>query len=136
MVALGGQDREKELTQVAYEKWWQATRKLQDTQLRFNLIWKLAYTHGIRAVLQVIIGFRLMAHSDAGMLQDADILARLRYTFEITMEMLIGDGNLLTLHAMTEHVEGTARRICDLLDALDDSEVDELLGKDLAVPVS
>lgn len=36
------------------------------------------------------------------------------------LEMLVGNGNLLTLHATAMHMTGSAKRICTLLDTLDD----------------
>ena len=93
VVALQGQNREKELAEYAYRSWWRAVRNLQDTQLKFNLIWKLSYTHGIRAVLQMVIGYQLIRGRRTRMKSytDGEVLAFFRYTYELTMEMLIGD---------------------------------------------
>ena len=45
-------------------------------------------------------------------------IAQIQFSWQLMIEMLVANGNLLTLHATAEHMFGTCKRICNLIDTL------------------
>jgi ABC-type uncharacterized transport system fused permease/ATPase subunit len=44
----------------------------------------------------------------------------LSYSLQVMLEMLVGNGNMLQLHATAQHMTGSAKRICGLIDTLEE----------------
>ena len=51
-------------------------------------------------------------------------VAAMRYSWHMMIEMLVANGNLLTMHAQSQHMIGVSKRICTLLDGLDQIQTD------------
>jgi hypothetical protein len=86
---------------------------------RFGFIFKLAYIYSARAWLLafVMLPFvsRVGVASAAGVSAD---VAAVRTTWQLVIEMLVANGRLLTLHAMSQHMVGLCKRVCDLMDGI------------------
>jgi ATP-binding cassette subfamily D (ALD) protein 3 len=86
---------------------------------RFGFIFKLAYIYSARAWLLAFVMLPFVSRTGVASAAavSADVAA-VRTTWQLVIEMLVANGRLLTLHAMSQHMIGLCKRVCDLMDGL------------------
>jgi ABC-type uncharacterized transport system fused permease/ATPase subunit len=118
ITALGGHAREEEIVNQNLEKVTAATNGVHEGNSKFDLIFKLFYTYGCRSWMTTFMMVPILT-SGAQVGAVAGEVAAMRYSWHMMIEMLVANGNLLTMHAMKDHMVGVAKRICALIDGLD-----------------
>lgn len=119
IAALGGSSREREILKEKFQKVEGATLSLHRGLSKFGLIFKLAYTYGCRGWLTSFMMLPLL-NSMRAPESMATELSTMKHTWQVMIEMLVANGNLLTLHAQATHMVGISKRICAFIDTLDE----------------
>lgn len=81
--------------------------------LPLSPLFSLSIATGKLTVLMSTLAW--LSKADGAMECRADVCG----SWQVMLEMLVANGNLLTLHATATHMTGSAKRICTLLDTLD-----------------
>eukprot|EP00041_Stephanoeca_diplocostata_P005046 m.55299 g.55299 ORF g.55299 m.55299 type:complete len:1330 (+) comp15539_c0_seq7:165-4154(+) len=123
IVALHGASREKTILDGLFEKVHAATKDLHNSTSTFGLIFKVAYTYGCRSWLSIFV--MLPALYDRSKNSMSIRYAATQSTWQVMLEMLVANGNMLTLHATAQHMIGTSYRVCKLIDTLEDLDRDQ-----------
>eukprot|EP01063_Lacrimia_lanifica_P036441 TRINITY_DN7231_c0_g3_i1.p1 TRINITY_DN7231_c0_g3~~TRINITY_DN7231_c0_g3_i1.p1 ORF type:complete len:1372 (+),score=583.24 TRINITY_DN7231_c0_g3_i1:70-4116(+) len=114
--ALKGRETEQSILSKAYEKVEQSALELNHATSKHELVFKVAYVYGCRSWVRSFMLAPIL-NGNAGN-STVDALVGVREASEIMMEMLIGNGNLLTLHATALHMRPNCAQVCNLMDTL------------------
>ncbi|KAJ9443975.1 ABC transporter D family member 1 [Diplonema papillatum] len=119
IAALNGAATEAKILDNAFTKVSAASVELSRTKARHDTIFSIAYTHGCRSWIQSIILLPILNRALAGSSSSvAGLVATAEENSRFMLEMLIGNGSLLTLHATAVHMKPTCGKVCELLDLL------------------
>lgn len=132
IVALDGGNREKVILNNLFNGVHEAGNNLSWILSKRGLIFKLAYTYGCRTWIQSFVMLPLLWSAQAGgSEQFSSKYGNMRYSWQMMIEMLVANGNMLTLHATALHMASTSKRICTLMDTLDQLNEDQAKQLDL-----
>ena len=112
--ALDGQNVETAILGEQYEKVSGAAMELHKTVSKREMIVNVAYIYGCRSWIQ---SFVLLPVLD-GVFNSTDALVHYKSSTELMWEMLIANGDLLTLHATGQHMRPQCKQLCEMLDTL------------------
>eukprot|EP00397_Hematodinium_sp_SG-2012_P001898 GEMP01001903.1.p1 GENE.GEMP01001903.1~~GEMP01001903.1.p1 ORF type:complete len:1281 (+),score=223.00 GEMP01001903.1:215-4057(+) len=115
IAALQGEQREDDILKDKLKSVVNGELDVVTAHFKFDLTFKLAYTYGFRPWISFALMFYLMRQRKK---QVAGKLADLRLMYQLMLEMLIGNGTLLTMHATHRHIQGLAARLVDFIDRL------------------
>jgi len=116
VMSLSGDAREMDILEGLHDKVHTATVGLHRGTSLFGLIFKIAYSFGCRTWLTCFV---MLPPPIAVAVADIPAFyATTRFSLQVMLEMLVANGNLLTLHATAMHMKGSAKRLCVLLDTL------------------
>jgi len=118
ITSMQGEQREKEYLHQKSHAVSEGEEKLAHVQFKFDLTFKLAYTYGFRPWYIIALLLHLMSTSS----HSSHKLANLRLIQSLLIEMLIANGNFLTMHATHAHIKGLAKRLVNFMDLLEKIE--------------
>ena len=115
--ALNGSEKEKAILAKSYSKVTGTTLDLHKGNSKHELVFKVAYVYGCKSWIQSFVLYPIL--QAAGNASDnVGALVGFKNSVEIMTEMLIGNGDILTLHATAAHMRPICRGLCDLFDTL------------------
>lgn len=118
IAALDGSTREETIVLNRFSKVRYSTEALNYALSKFGLIFKVAYTNGSASCLPAFLMLPFLNSPGAVNVETA--VAEMEFSTRLMMEMLIANGNLLTLYANAEHIHHRAGRVYTLLSTLQD----------------
>ncbi|CAE8635527.1 unnamed protein product [Polarella glacialis] len=122
VAALGGADTERQLLEARFGRVLGVLRRAQWSQIKFDTIFKLAYTSGFRPIIYLFVYLSpWLAGGTAGAAAGSDVavqMSNVRQVVHMLIEMLVAEGKLMTAHATCLHVQGISKRVTDLMSAL------------------
>eukprot|EP01064_Diplonema_japonicum_P038951 TRINITY_DN9638_c0_g1_i1.p1 TRINITY_DN9638_c0_g1~~TRINITY_DN9638_c0_g1_i1.p1 ORF type:complete len:1224 (+),score=388.39 TRINITY_DN9638_c0_g1_i1:499-4170(+) len=118
IAALDGTETEAAILSNSYKKVTGAAQDLNKASSLHDLVFKVFYTYGCRSWIQSFILYPVLKRTDAATL--GGLVSDTSHSSELMIEMLVGNGNLLTLHATAQHMYPSARSLCTLFDTLDE----------------
>ncbi len=86
---------------------------------RFGLTFSLAYIFIPRGLVSALILSPLLTGASAVGADTSSLVAEFRETGVLLLEMLVANGDVLTIAAQQQHMQGTAFRVIQLIDTLD-----------------
>jgi len=105
--------------QKNFKKVADAAKEMGLTMSKFNLTFKIAYTYGLRPWMMMFVLTPILRRKVLGTASsDAKSMTLFRHMIQSIIEMLVGNGTLLTLHATNYHYQGLAKRLCDIADRI------------------
>ena len=116
IAALGGANLERAIVESKFASVAEAKRSVHRALTKFQVIFKLAYTYGSRTWIGSMVMWPLLTRSSRASV--AEEVSELRVVRQIMINMLIANGDMLTLYATAEHMAGSAYRIVNLIDTL------------------
>ncbi len=117
IAALGGAAVEEQLVQQRFSGVSGAQEAVNRATSSFGLTFKLAYLYVPRALMSALILSPLL--SSAPVVGDvASVVGEFRETGVLLLEMLVANGDVLTISAQQQHMQGTAYRVLSLYETL------------------
>jgi ABC-type uncharacterized transport system fused permease/ATPase subunit len=130
VAALDGSALECEILLRQFAKKEAATSERDLAVSKFGLVFKLAYTYGCRSWItsfMMLPVLRAKASTAVGTMGSE--IAQIQFSWQLMIEMLVANGNLLTLHATAQHMFGNCKRVCELIDTLQNLEAKQKQAK-------
>lgn len=130
IAALGGAAAERQLLETRFDRVQGVLRRAQWQQIKFDAIFKLAYTNGFLPIIYLFVyltpwlaGGALGRQSLGGASNDqfdlvSTQMSDVRQVVHMLIEMLVAEGKLMTTHATCLHIQGIAKRVTDFLASL------------------
>lgn len=116
IAAMGGAPVEKQVVLSKFKAVAGAAQDLFTANSKFSLIFKTAYIYLPRVFLSAMVYWPVL-NSPVGS-NTASELGSFRETAQVLLEMLVANGDVLTMYSQAEHMQGTAFRITSLHDTL------------------
>jgi len=123
--SLRGADVEKEILSSKFDAVKSSMRALNNANSKFGLIFKLAYTYGCRSW---IMSFIMLPVVQSAATSVGEEVSSIQYTLSMMWEMLVANGQLLTMHAQSLQTFGLARRLTQLIDTLENLKKSKLIS--------
>ena len=119
VAALNGSEIESHLLQRSYDKVSGSALSLFTSKGLHDLVVKVAFTYGCKAWIQSFILYPILTRSRSNRQTTGALMSTSGRSTELMIEMLIANGNLLRLHAVTQHIGRSAERLCGFISTLE-----------------
>jgi ABC-type uncharacterized transport system fused permease/ATPase subunit len=117
IAALGGASQEKAIVLKSFHGVTNVIDDVNYAQSKYGAIFKLAYTYGCRSWILWFLMLPVVT-SPKDSTKAAGEMGQYKLLTEYLVESLVSTGNLLTLHALSLHMIGEAKRIWTLIETL------------------
>ena len=115
IAALDGAETERRELGSRFDRVLSKTTETNRAMSKFGIIFKFAYSYGSRPFMTLLTLAPILLEKTRGRgLNDGETIVRYRNLLAIIIEALVGNGELLTLHATNFHYQGLAKRLCML----------------------
>lgn len=119
IAALGGAEAEEQLVARRFSGVSAAQVAVNRATSSFGLTFKLAYLYVPRALMSALILSPLLTSSSSAATGSlAEVVGEFRETGVLLLEMLVANGDILTVSAQQQHMQGTAHRVLALYETL------------------